>query len=64
VLTAGDELPAVRKDRNLQVFARSQRGATVQQAQAEVATFARRAEQNFPEIEKGWGVIVRTLPTS
>ena len=33
----------------------------MQQAQAELATFARRAEENFPEIEKGWGV-VRTLP--
>ena len=62
LLTAGDELPAARKDRNLHVFARLKPGATVQQAQAEVATFARRAEENFPEIEKGWGVIVRTLP--
>src|SRR5215469_10178480 len=62
VLTAADELPAARKDRNLHVFARLKPGATVQQAQAEVATFARRAEESFPEIEKGWGVVVRTLP--
>ena len=62
VLTAADELPAARKDRNLHVFARLKPGATVQQAQAEVATFARRAEEGFPEIEKGWGVVVRTLP--
>jgi len=62
VLTATDELPAARKDRNLHVFARLKPGATVQQAQAEVATFARRAEEGFPEIEKGWGVVVRTLP--
>ena len=34
----------------------------MQQAQAELATFARRAEENFPEIEKAWGVVVRTLP--
>jgi len=62
VLTAADELPAARKDRNLHVFARLKPDATVQQAQAELATFARRAEENFPEIEKGWGVVVRTLP--
>jgi len=62
VLTATDELPAARKDRTLHVFARLKPGATVQQAQAEVATFARRAEEGFPEIEKGWGVVVRTLP--
>jgi len=62
VLTAADELPAARKDRNLHVFARLKPGATVQQAQAEVVTLARRAEEGFPEIEKGWGVVVRTLP--
>jgi putative ABC transport system permease protein len=61
-LTAADELPAARKDRNLHVFARLKPGATVQQAQAELATFARRAEESYPEIEKGWGVVVRTLP--
>src|SRR6516164_4654681 len=62
VLTAADELPAARKDRNLQVFARLKPGATIQQAQAEAATLARRAQESFPEIEKGWGVVVRTLP--
>jgi putative ABC transport system permease protein len=62
VLTAADELPAARKDRNLHVFARMKPGVTVQQAQAELTTFARGAEASFPEIEKGWGVIVRTLP--
>lgn len=62
VLTAADELPAARKDRNLHVFARLKPDASVQQAQAELATFARRAEESFPEIEKGWGIVVRTLP--
>lgn len=61
-LKAADELPAARKDRNLHVFARLKPGATVQQAQSEVSTLAKRAEQSFPEIEKGWGVVVRTLP--
>ena len=62
VLTAADELPAARKDRNLHVFARLKPGATIQQAQAEAATLARRAQESFPEIEKGWGVVARTLP--
>jgi putative ABC transport system permease protein len=61
-LTAADELPAARKDRNLHVFARLKPGGTVRQAQAELATFARQAEESYPEIEKGWGVVVRTLP--
>src|SRR6516165_457486 len=62
VLTAADELPAARKDRNLHVFARLKPGATVQQAQSEISTLAKSAERSFPEIEKGWGVVVRTLP--
>ena len=62
VLTAADELPAARKDRNLHVFARLKPGATVPQAQVELVTIARRAEESFPEFEKGWGVVVRTLP--
>src|SRR5215471_1365120 len=61
-LTAADQTPAARKDRNLHVFGRLKTGATVQQAQAEVTTFARRAEETYPEIEKGWGMVVRTLP--
>src|SRR6516165_5618135 len=62
LLTAADELPAARKDRNLHVFARLKPDATVPQAQVELVTIARRAEESFPEFEKGWGVVVRTLP--
>jgi len=62
VLTADDRTSTARKNRNLHVFARMKPGATVQQAQAEAATSARHAEASFPEIEKGWGVVVRTLP--
>ena len=61
-LAVADQSPAARRDRNLHVFARLKPGATVQQAQTEVSTLARRAEQSVPEIEKGWGVVVRTLP--
>ena len=35
---------------------------SLEQARAEFATLARRAEENFPETEKGWGAAVRTLP--
>jgi predicted permease len=61
-LTGSDQTSAARKDRNLHVLGRLKPGATVQQAQAEVSTFAHRAEESYPEIEKGWGVVVRTLP--
>ena len=53
---------AARRDRSLRLFARLKPGVTIEQARAEFATFARRAEQDFPETEKGWGVAVRTLP--
>ncbi|HEY6126645.1 MAG TPA: ABC transporter permease [Candidatus Acidoferrum sp.] len=53
---------AARRDRSLRLFARLKPGVTVEQANAEFATFARRAEQDFPETEKGWGVAVRALP--
>jgi len=32
------------------------------QARAEFVTLARRAEESFPETEKGWGATARTLP--
>jgi putative ABC transport system permease protein len=37
-------------------------GATVEQARAEFSTLAQRAQQGFPEAEKGWGATARTLP--
>jgi predicted permease len=62
VLTATDQTAVAHKDRSLHLFARLKAGATVEQARAEFVTLARRAEQNFPEAEKGWGATVRTLP--
>ena len=53
---------AARKDRSLYMFARLKPGVTVEQARAEMVTLGRRAEEAFPESEKGWGVMVRTLP--
>jgi putative ABC transport system permease protein len=62
VSTPADQTVAAHKDRNLHLFARLKPGVTIQQARAEVVTLAGRAQENFPEVEKGWGATVRTLP--
>ncbi|HVH72610.1 MAG TPA: ABC transporter permease, partial [Candidatus Dormibacteraeota bacterium] len=62
VLTPADQTAARRKDRSLRLYARLKPGVTSEQARAEIVTLARRAEENFPETEKGWGAAVRTLP--
>src|SRR5712692_3645573 len=61
VLTAADQTAAARKNRSLRLFARLKPAVTLEQARAEMTTLARRAEENFPETEKGWGAAVRTL---
>jgi len=62
VLGAADQTEAARKDHSLYLFARLKPGVTLDQARAELATLARRTEKDFPETEKGWGAMVRTLP--
>src|SRR4030088_3033225 len=62
VLTAADQTAAAHHERSLFLFARLKPGVTLEQARAEFTTLAHRAEENFPESEKGWGVAVRTLP--
>jgi predicted permease len=62
VLTAADQTAAARKDRSFYLFARLKPAVTIEQARAEMIALARRAEENFPETEKGWGAAVRTLP--
>jgi predicted permease len=62
VLAAADQTAAARRDRSLRLFGRLKPGVSLKQASAELATLARRAEQSFPEAEKGWGAAVRTLP--
>jgi predicted permease len=57
-----DQSEAARKDRSLYLFSRLKSGATVEQARTQAATLARRAQQDFPETEKGWGATARTLP--
>src|SRR5260370_13766612 len=62
VLTAADQTEAARKDRSLNLYARLKPGVSVEQARVEMATLAHRAEEDFPQTEKGWGAAVRTLP--
>ena len=62
VLNSADQAEAARKDRSLDLYARLKPVVTLEQARAEMVTLGRRAEESFPQIEKGWGVGVRTLP--
>jgi len=50
--TAANQTANARKDRSLLLFARLKPGVTIEQARAEFSALARRAEQDFPEIEK------------
>ena len=62
VITPDDQTAAARRDRSLYLFGRMRPGVTVEQARAEFVTLAHRAQENFPDTEKGWGATVRTLP--
>ena len=62
VITPADQTVAARNNRSLRLFARLRPGVTIEQARAELVTLARRAEDSFPDTEKGWGAAVRTLP--
>jgi len=43
------------------VVARLKPGVTVERAQADMTTIARRLEQEYPESNKGWGVVVTPI---
>ena len=62
VLSAADQTASARKDRSLRLMGRLKTGATLEEARAEFQSLERRAEENFPETERGWGIAVRTLP--
>ena len=62
VLNPADQTAAAHKDRSLYLFARLRNAATLEQARVHVTTLARRAQEDFPEAEKGWGAAARTLP--
>src|SRR5262249_1167371 len=57
---AGDERTK-RLYHPFSVIARLKSGVMLAQAQAELETFERRAQQEFPETSKGWGVIAYPL---
>jgi putative ABC transport system permease protein len=61
-LTEADRTEAARANRSLRVFGRMNAGVTIEQARAEFVALGKRAENDFPKVEKGWGVSVRTLP--
>jgi predicted permease len=62
VLSPADQTAAAHRDRSLFLFARMKPGMSMEQARAEFSTLGHQAEQSFPDTEKGWGVMVRTLP--
>ncbi|HXJ43577.1 MAG TPA: ABC transporter permease, partial [Bryobacteraceae bacterium] len=62
VIAPDDRTAAAHKDRPLYLFGRMKPGVTIEQVRSEFATLAHRAEQEFPESEKGWGATARTLP--
>jgi putative ABC transport system permease protein len=62
VIGPADQGPAAHRDRSLYLLGRMKPGVTVEQARAEFATLAQRAQQGFPDAEKGWGATARTLP--
>ena len=61
-LSAADEQPAARRNRNLVLFARLQPGVTLGQVRAEMHRLAEQAVQDDPDLEKGWGAAARMLP--
>ncbi|HXJ88736.1 MAG TPA: ABC transporter permease [Candidatus Binatia bacterium] len=62
VIKPDDRTAAAHKDRPVYLFGRMKPGVTIKQARAEFAALAHQAEHDFPESEKGWGAMVRTLP--
>ena len=59
VWTPGER--AVRSNHSYAVIGRLKRGVDIRQAQAEMTTISERLERQYPEDNKGWGAIARTL---
>ncbi|HEY2496263.1 MAG TPA: ABC transporter permease [Candidatus Angelobacter sp.] len=62
VITPADQNVDARRTQSLLLFGRLKPGVTLEQARADMSTLARQAEHDFPDIEKGRGAAVRTLP--
>lgn len=56
-----DAEKAVRGEHHFLVAARMKPGVTVEQAQAEMDTISRRLEAAYPEDDKGWGAVVKSM---
>lgn len=61
-LSAADQAPMARKKRFLYLFGRLAPGVTLEQARTEVHILAKRAEAEYPSVERRWGAAVRSLP--
>jgi len=60
-LMPADLVPATRKDRYFEVFARLAPGVTLEQARAAMRSLAQKAAKDYPDTDKRWGLAVRTL---
>jgi predicted permease len=61
-INAADQSTSARNRRFLTLFARLKPGISISQASAAMSTLALQAQKDFPEIEKGWGAVVRSFP--
>jgi putative ABC transport system permease protein len=61
VLHTTELAPKARDERSLMIYGRLKSGIGIEQARAEMAALAVRAERSFPASEKGWGANVMTL---
>lgn len=55
------EIASVRGNHNFLVAARLREGVSVTEAQSQMNVISERLARDFPEEDKGWGAIVRTL---
>jgi len=53
--------PALRGSRSLQVVGRVKPGVTVERAASDLSTVSARLQQQYPDTNAGWGVIVESL---
>lgn len=61
-LSPGSQTAAARLDRSLHMFARLNPAVKLEEARAAVVGMARRAQDEFPDSERGWSAAVHTLP--
>src|SRR5579862_2225318 len=62
IINPGDRTLSARNSRSLTLFGRLKSGVSISQANAAMSPLALKVQREFPEIEKGWGISVRSLP--